>query len=703
MNPTDEKGEISNEFFKKLNQQIVQKDNLIKLLQLQIRNLKSQLEEDGGDKDEVAKLESELSEKIADVERLKEELAKSTEQSELISKEKDEQIEALNKLINEQEKADTSEVEVVEDPRVPELESKLVALTEELELAKSTTTDLDNTKSELDAAKSQIAALTEELESTKKAVDELEALREENQILKESKDTQGSDDEIQELRIAIEASKVEIENLKSELDNEKIKVIELSSNNDSSKIQELEQDIQTLKNLLAEKDEEIASLSETPLQTEDNENLLSEIDTLKSELNTLKNQPKLTEELEAELNKLREENSLLEPLKDEIAKLKEENSSVTELAMKVTALEEERKQLQVKLEQIDTSAFEQQIEDLNKELELKGQELAKARVAAESNMDQSISDPLIREEVDQLTQQVADQLLAIQNFEGMLNEAKKQLKEKDDLIKSLEDKQANANNEPVINISGESEIITSFIDFFDGLDSILTKNPIPELQLLHQRLMDRLIIPNQISYVPVISEEFNPDYHIATDYFRSQKFDEKCIVFEVEKGYRKGDLVVKKSKVWVVQNLYQCTECDAMQSNSDSRFCHLCGAKIIAPNGLPVDSLPEFDPTPTTYLRFAERMLEKENIEKAKSYLEEGLRLDPNFVPLMIMLGQIHAANSNFEAAIEILSKACTMKPDPKIEKKIKDMELKLNIFNQAKNLGLAPDKFEDLVHIIQK
>jgi FtsZ-binding cell division protein ZapB len=37
----DGNGEISNEFFKKLNQQIVQKDNLIKLLQLQIRNLKN--------------------------------------------------------------------------------------------------------------------------------------------------------------------------------------------------------------------------------------------------------------------------------------------------------------------------------------------------------------------------------------------------------------------------------------------------------------------------------------------------------------------------------------------------------------------------------------------------------------------------------------------------------------------------------------
>jgi len=40
MNP-EANGEISNEFFKKLNQQIVQKDNLIKLLHIQIRMLKS--------------------------------------------------------------------------------------------------------------------------------------------------------------------------------------------------------------------------------------------------------------------------------------------------------------------------------------------------------------------------------------------------------------------------------------------------------------------------------------------------------------------------------------------------------------------------------------------------------------------------------------------------------------------------------------
>ena len=122
--------------------------------------------------------------------------------------------------------------------------------------------------------------------------------------------------------------------------------------------------------------------------------------------------------------------------------------------------------------------------------------------------------------------------------------------------------------------------------------------------------------------MPVISEEFDVDKHIATDYFRSDKFPERCIVFEVEKGYNKGDIPVKKAKVWVVQNLYDCQECHALQSNSDSKFCHMCGAKMVAPNGLPVDSLPEFDPTPTTYLRFAEAMKNKKNLVQAKTYLE---------------------------------------------------------------------------------
>jgi molecular chaperone GrpE (heat shock protein) len=426
--------------------------------------------------------------------------------------------------------------------------------------------------------------------------------------------------------------------------------------------------------------------------------------------------PTLSPAIEEELSYLREEKSKIPDLEAKVEKLKAEAESYTETAMKVAALESEREQLVDELEtlkekaaQSDESAAEQslklEIVKLQEALEQKNDEVARLRVSIESSQDEGSSDPATREEIDQLTGQIADQLMAIQNFESMLQKAREQLEEKDKEIASLKEKlhQAGVSEDKVIPVTGDSEIISGFIDFFDGLDSMLVRNPIPELQTLHQKLLDRLIIPNQISYVPVISEQFDPEKHIATDYFRTDKFPEKCVVFEVEKGYAKGDTIIKKAKVWVVQNLFECQECKAMQSNPDSRFCHMCGAKMVAPNGLPVDNLPEFEPTPATYQRFAERMIEKDETEKAKDYLKQGLELDANFVPLLVKLGEILGAESEFEEALELLKKAYNLKQDRKIQEKISAIEVKLNIYKQAKSLHLDPEEFSKLVNLIKK
>jgi tetratricopeptide (TPR) repeat protein len=129
----------------------------------------------------------------------------------------------------------------------------------------------------------------------------------------------------------------------------------------------------------------------------------------------------------------------------------------------------------------------------------------------------------------------------------------------------------------------------------------------------------------------------------------------------------------------------------------------MCGAKIVAPNGLPVDSLPEFEPTPATYQRFAERMIIKGDMEKAKEYLQSGLELDPNFVPLLVKLGDILGSESKFEEALELLKKANNLKQDSKIQEKIAALEVKLNIFKQAQSLKLDPEEFSKLVNLIQK
>ncbi|MEW6708930.1 MAG: hypothetical protein AB1403_03835, partial [Candidatus Riflebacteria bacterium] len=102
MNP-DGNGEISNEFFKKLNQQIVQKDNLIKLLQLQIRNLKSQIDAGGSGSEDSAEIKKALEEKSLEIEKLQAEFNEQKSQFDLFSREKEEQIQALNRMLEEQQ------------------------------------------------------------------------------------------------------------------------------------------------------------------------------------------------------------------------------------------------------------------------------------------------------------------------------------------------------------------------------------------------------------------------------------------------------------------------------------------------------------------------------------------------------------------------------------------------------------------------
>ncbi|HQG29352.1 MAG TPA: tetratricopeptide repeat protein, partial [Candidatus Ozemobacteraceae bacterium] len=141
----------------------------------------------------------------------------------------------------------------------------------------------------------------------------------------------------------------------------------------------------------------------------------------------------------------------------------------------------------------------------------------------------------------------------------------------------------------------------------------------------------------------------------------------------------------------------------ALQGNPDSRFCHLCGKKITAPNGLPVDSLPTFEPTATTYLRFAERMIETKQFDKAREYLKEGLSIDPQSVPILLRLADVYAQASEFSESLVLLKQAQAVKEDPRIADRIKQLEVKITIYEQARSLNLSPEEFDKLVNLIQK
>lgn len=611
-------GEISNEFFKKLNQQIVQKDNLIKLLQLQIKNLKSQIDsseepEDNGSQE----LKKELEEKTTEVNKLTKEIEEQKEQFQELDRQKEQQIEALNKMLEEHKSAaETQALSSADDSQVAHLEELVDKLRAELQAERESVQKLDE----------QVGALSQSDQKLQQLLDDYEQ----------------QSQELQEAKQQLDAFKSELEAASE-------------TSGDDNKIEEL------------------------------------------------------NAQLEEQSKQLQQANEMIAQLNQQLESQTSDDSVESELAQKLSEAEQENEKLAAELKRLgdesenqDTESLNLEIVKLNDEIKIKDEEISRLRVSLEASRDDSMSDPALREELEQLTRQTADQLLSIQKFESILEQAREEIHEKESKIIELENQLKNSGGD-AIPVDGESDIITGFIDFFDGLDSILSKNPMPELQSLHKRLLDRLIIPNKISYMPSLSEQYDPQKHIATDYFRSDQFPEKHVVFEVEKGYVKGDQVVKKSKVWVVQNLFTCQSCNTEQSNADSRFCHLCGKRIIAPNGLPVDGLPEFEPNATTYERFADRELEKGNVQKAREYLEAGLEVDPNTVSLLVKHADVLVADSKFEEAMKLLSRASSLKQDEKIDNKMKSLEVKLNILRQAENLQLDPEEFEKLMTLIQK
>ena len=691
-------GEISNEFFKKLNQQIVQKDNLIKLLQLQIRNLKSQIEAGEADAEKSDDLQRVLEQKNSELEGLRGELEEQKKLCASIGAEKDEQIRSLNEMLEQSKNMTVAEY--TEDPKITELEENI----------RKIQTDYQNAKAELDTLKIENTSLSDSNTQLKNELDSFKSEYEQ------------SAQKITELNGMLEAKQAELQMASDEL---KSKTAELESVPD-----QINANAEQIQKALKEANEQSqAQISQISLEAEAYKNQVSELTRKVEELQIelagkergqissdeeLKKTNDALVEAKNEIARLAAENDKVEDLEQQLEVLKNEKQEYTEIAMKLTAAEGDVERLNEELEKVRSEMVTQtkkeeyvlQISQLQQTVVDKEDEINVLRKALEARLSEGSSIPHEADEYEALTQQVADQLLTIQNFDKQLKVVRHQLNEKETELNILKNKMAEEKavekTDAPINFDN-GDIIGSFIDFFDGLDTALSKKQDPELQALHKKLMDRLIIPNQISYMPVISEEYDSSKHIATDYFRSDRFPERCIVFEVEKGYKKGDAVIKKSKVWVVQNLFKCSSCGAEQTNPESRFCHLCGAKILAPNGLPIDSLPVFEPTAITFNRFSERMLEKGNLSKAKEYIEAGLQIDSNYVPLILSMADVLISESKFQEAVDYLKQAYDLKPDERTKLKIQNLETKLNIFSQAKNLKLSSDEFDKLLHIIQK
>ena len=324
-------GEISNEFFKKLNQQIVQKDNLIKLLQLQIRNLKSQIEAGEADAEKSDDLQRVLEQKNSELEGLRGELEEQKKLCASIGAEKDEQIRSLNEMLEQSKNMTVAEY--AEDPKITELEENI----------RKIQTDYQNAKAELDTLKIENIGLSD---SNTQLKNELESFKAEYEQ---------SAQKITELNGMLEAKQAELQmasdELKTKTDELNVKTAELEAVPDQLNAMNAEEVQKALKEA---NEQSQAQISQISLEAEAYKSQVSaltrkveelQIDLASKERGQISSDDELKKANEAlveaknEIARLAAENDKVEDLEQQLDVLKNEKQEYTEIAMKFTAAE----------------------------------------------------------------------------------------------------------------------------------------------------------------------------------------------------------------------------------------------------------------------------------------------------------------------------------------------------------------------------
>jgi molecular chaperone GrpE len=105
---------------------------------------------------------------------------------------------------------------------------------------------------------------------------------------------------------------------------------------------------------------------------------------------------------------------------------------------------------------------------------------------------------------------------------------------------------------------GKREIILSLLDVLDGFDNAFrqagsAKSSMSEgFRLLHRKLLG-LLEAHGVTPFRSVGERFDPHLHEAVGSVETDDFESDTIVDEVQRGYRKGDEVLRPARVRVAK------------------------------------------------------------------------------------------------------------------------------------------------------
>lgn len=168
---------------------------------------------------------------------------------------------------------------------------------------------------------------------------------------------------------------------------------------------------------------------------------------------------------------------------------------------------------------------------------------------------------------------------------------------------------------------------------FELMQNLLEKLPsgseYKDLRNRTEQALKLLEKSNSLEVIPTLGHAYTEEIHKVVRAFSSSVIDDGTIVSEMSRGFRLRNQILKKPLVWVVKSRFRCTSCSA-QCRPQDYFCPKCGLEICAPDGTPKRRLPPLPVTTDLILPLIDSFISQNQIEKAKSLLDQLGQEHPN-------------------------------------------------------------------------
>ena|GEM_PF-2420284 len=188
-----------------------------------------------------------------------------------------------------------------------------------------------------------------------------------------------------------------------------------------------------------------------------------------------------------------------------------------------------------------------------------------------------------------------------------------------------------------------------------------------------------------IERIRTVGTRFDPKLHQAVEMVYSSEYPHSTILSETSPGYSAGDVVARLADVIVSLNPYYCPTCDKVAPEG-SRFCHVCGSRILGKEKEGVRILDERASCFSQVELGAAQELSG-HLDLARAHYTKALALDP--VQPKALAGMAHVAEleGSYEEALGLLERILTQSSEPMAIKAKNRIKTKLAIVSKLKDL----------------